>query len=95
MIKLRIELMHMSAKFKDGPSKINLIKLAKNLEDGEITYDPPSFPGAILKNKRFGNLAIVVFHTGKIHCVGARTMEDLERAKEWLEKELNRLEVMS
>ena len=44
-------------------------------------YDPESFPGLVFRLKA-PKTATLLFHSGKLVCTGAKTMEDVKRAIE-------------
>lgn len=49
-------------------------------------YEPEQFPGAICRLKN--SVVVLVFGTGKVVCVGAKSEEDFRMAFGWLEENL-------
>lgn len=57
--------------------RFNLEKLAKSLDDAR--YDPELFPGIAYRSKT-PPVSFLIFASGKMNCVGARSMNDARLA---------------
>ena len=53
----------------------------------EVTYEPEQFPGLIYRMEE-PKTTFLIFHSGKLVCLGAKTEEDLHRAVKKLQKKL-------
>ena len=70
---------------------IDLEKAAYTL--GRTMYEPEQFPGLIYRMDE-PKVVILVFHSGKLVCTGAKTEEDVYRAVEKLHKKLEKDQVI-
>ncbi|KUO42780.1 MAG: hypothetical protein APU95_06275 [Hadesarchaea archaeon YNP_N21] len=68
----------------------NLEKLSRSLEGAR--YDPEVFPGIAYKSEN-PPASFLIFSSGKMNCVGARSMEDAKMAIKKLTKNLKRVGV--
>src|SRR3989344_3954715 len=57
-------------------TRFDIDKMALELENSE--YEPETFPGLVYKMK--GSVTFLIFGTGKIVCVGARSAKDIEES---------------
>jgi transcription initiation factor TFIID TATA-box-binding protein len=60
------------------PWRVDPFKLGKNLS-AYCTYDPETFPGCIMKHPDVDNVAVLVFHSGKMNITGIKSESDLEK----------------
>ncbi len=67
---------------------LNLDKIAFELENAE--YEPEQFPGLVYRIEE-PRVAFLLFSSGKIVCTGAKTIADIKRAVEKLDKRLKEL----
>jgi len=74
----------------DLEEDLDLTGIAIALGMENIEYEPEQFPGMVYKLKE-PKVAMLLFSTGKIVCVGAKNVEDISRAVEKLSKELDSL----
>jgi transcription initiation factor TFIID TATA-box-binding protein len=79
---IQIENIVASAKL---PSKLNLDKIAFELENSE--YEPEQFPGLVYRMKS-PKVAFLLFSSGKIVCTGVRKIEDIENSVRTITKKL-------
>ncbi len=84
-IKINVQNMVASA---DTKKIISLEKLLRILPDGE--YEPEQFPGLVFRMTD-PKVATLIFRSGKIICVGARTRNDIKRAIEKVTKYLKEI----
>ena len=70
--------------------ELNLTETVMALGLENIEYEPETFPGMVYKLKE-PKVAMLLFTTGKIVCVGAKNIKDISRAVEKLSKELDSL----
>ena len=75
VVKTKIQNIVLSVTYED--TEFNLEKLARSL-DGAV-YDPESFPGVVYKSKD-PPASFLIFASGKMNCVGARSMSDANQA---------------
>jgi transcription initiation factor TFIID TATA-box-binding protein len=68
--------------------ELNLDHIAFNLENAE--YEPEQFPGLVYRIDD-PKVAFLLFGSGKIVCTGAKTIADIRRAVEKLDKKLKEL----
>jgi len=68
----------------------NLEKLAKSL-DGTV-YDPELFPGVVYKSEH-PRASFLIFASGKMNCVGARSMSDAKLAIKRLTEKLRKARI--
>ena len=71
-------------------SRLDIDKMAFELENTE--YEPESFPGLVYKMK--GSVTFLIFGTGKIVCVGARSAKDIKESLDRLVKKLKEIKAM-
>ncbi len=74
----------------DLGGELNLVEASMALGLENIEYEPEQFPGMVYKLKE-PKIAMLIFNSGKIVCVGARNTEDISKAVEKLSDELNSL----
>lgn len=84
-MKIRIQNIVMSVAYEG--TKFNLEKLARTL-DG-TRYDPEIFPGIAYKSAT-SRASFLIFSSGKMNCVGAKSMKDARLAIKNLTKKLRR-----
>jgi transcription initiation factor TFIID TATA-box-binding protein len=60
---------------------------ATRILDGAI-YEPEGFPGVIYKWKE-ANISFLIFSSGRVVCVGAKTMEEAYEAIRKLKEQLS------
>ncbi len=82
-VKIKIENIVVSA---DLERELALDNLAFKLESSE--YEPEQFPGLVYRIYD-PKVAFLIFSSGRIVCAGAKTMSDVKRAIEFLQKKLN------
>ena len=75
VVKTKIQNIVLSVTYED--TEFNLDKLAKSL-DGAV-YDPESFPGVVYKSEH-PRASFLIFSSGKMNCVGARSLNDAKQA---------------
>lgn len=71
-------------------TKIPLDELLEHLEDSE--YEPEQFPALIYRNPE-PKATFLVFQTGKLVCIGSKTVKDAKGAIEVLIKKLRKFKV--
>jgi transcription initiation factor TFIID TATA-box-binding protein len=71
-------------------SRLDIDKMAFELENSE--YEPETFPGLVYKMK--GSVTFLIFGTGKIVCVGAKSIKDIEESFGRLVKKLKEIKVL-
>ena len=71
--------------------ELDLREISDKLD--EITYDPEKFPGAICRVKT-PKAAILFFHSGKLVCTGARSVEDVHTVIDMMMKKLQDINMM-
>lgn len=74
----------------DLGGELDLVEASMALGLENIEYEPEQFPGMVYKLKE-PKVAMLIFNSGKIVCVGARSTEDISKAVEKLSEELNSL----
>jgi transcription initiation factor TFIID TATA-box-binding protein len=74
MVKIRIENVVASTSLAD---ELDLHSIALGLDGAE--YEPDQFPGVIYRLKE-PKSAILLFHSGKLVCTGAKSMREVERS---------------
>ncbi len=70
--------------------ELNLDSIAFSLENAE--YEPEQFPGLVYRLDE-PRVAFLLFSSGKIVCTGAKTVADIRRAIEKLDKKLKSMGV--
>ncbi len=75
VVKTKIQNIVLSVTYED--TEFNLEKLARSL-DGAV-YDPESFPGVVYKSEH-PRASFLIFASGKMNCVGARSLSDAKQA---------------
>ena len=83
--KVKLENIVASAKL---PQELNLDMIAFSLENTE--YEPEQFPGLVYRMDD-PKVTFLLFGSGKIICTGGRTIVDVKRAVEKVDKRLRRL----
>jgi len=71
-------------------TRLDIDKMAFKLENSE--YEPETFPGLVYKTK--GSVAFLIFGTGKIVCVGAKSTKDIDEAFKALVKKLKEIKAL-
>jgi len=74
-VKTKIQNIVLSVTYED--TEFNLNKLARSLDGAR--YDPESFPGVVYKSED-PRASFLIFASGKMNCVGARSMNDAKLA---------------
>jgi transcription initiation factor TFIID TATA-box-binding protein len=69
---------------------LDIDKMAFELENSE--YEPETFPGLVYKTK--SSVTFLIFSTGKIVCVGARSAKDIKEAFDHLVKKLREIKAL-
>lgn len=82
-VTTKIQNIVLSVVYED--TEFNLEKLAKSL-DGAV-YNPERFPGVVYKSEH-PRASFLIFASGKMNCVGARSMGDAKMAIKKLTGEL-------
>jgi len=75
VVKTKIQNIVLSVTYED--TEFNLEKLARLL-DGAV-YDPESFPGVVYKSED-PRASFLIFASGKMNCVGAKSLNDAKQA---------------
>ena len=73
--------------------EFNMNEVAVGLGLENVEYEPEQFPGLVYRVEE-PKAVILVFGSGKIVCVGARSTEDVLKAVEKVSEELTRLGVL-
>jgi transcription initiation factor TFIID TATA-box-binding protein len=71
-------------------ARLDIDKMAFELENSE--YAPETFPGLVYKMK--GSVTFLIFGTGKIVCVGAKSTKDIEESFDRLVKKLKEIKAL-
>jgi len=71
-------------------ARLDIDKLVFELENSE--YEPETFPGLVYKMK--GSVTFLIFGTGKIVCVGARSTNDIKESFDLLVKKLREIKAL-
>ena len=87
-VKTKIQNIVLSVTYEG--TEFNLEKLARSL-DGTV-YDPESFPGVVYKSED-PRASFLIFASGKMNCVGARTMADAKLAIKKLTEKLKKARI--
>ena len=74
-VKTKIQNIVLSVTYED--TEFNLKKLARSLDGAR--YDPESFPGVVYKSYH-PRASFLIFASGKMNCVGARSVSDAKQA---------------
>jgi len=74
----------------DLGAEFNMNEVAVGLGLENVEYEPEQFPGLVYRVEE-PKAVILVFGSGKIVCVGARSTEDVSKAVEKVSGELTRL----
>jgi len=82
-VKTKIQNIVLSVTYED--TKLNLEKVVRSL-DGAV-YNPETFPGVVYKSKH-PRASFLIFVSGKMNCVGARSMKDAKMAIRKLTRKL-------
>ncbi len=85
--KVKVENIVASAKLN---RELNLDNIAFSLENAE--YEPEQFPGLVYRMDD-PKVAFLLFGSGKIVCTGGRSIADVKRAVEKLDKRLKEMDV--
>lgn len=84
-VKIEVQNIVLSVTYKDVT--FNLEKLSRSIEGAR--YDPEVFPGIAYRSED-PPASFLIFSSGKMNCVGAKSMEDAMRAIKKLTKKLKR-----
>ncbi len=87
MPKAKIEICNVIVSVVYDGTKFNLKKLARILDGAR--YDPKIFPGVSYKSEEL-RAAFLIFSSGKINCVGAKSIKDAKLAIKQLTRKLRR-----
>jgi len=87
--KPKMEIQNIVASAKLG-ARLNLDTIAFELENSE--YEPETFPGLVYKMK--GSVTFLIFGTGKIVCVGAKSAKDVKESFDRLVKKLRKIKIL-
>jgi len=87
-VKTKIQNIVLSVTYED--TEFNLEKLARSL-DGTV-YDPELFPGIVYKSEH-PRASFLIFASGKMNCVGARSMADAKLAIKKLTNKLRKARI--
>ena len=90
---IKVVVQNMVATSDLGNDEINLTEIAVGLGLENVEYEPEQFPGLVYRVEE-PKAVILVFGSGKIVCVGARSTEDVLKAVEKVSEELTRLGVL-
>jgi len=90
---IKVVVQNMVATSDLGADEINLTEIAIGLGLENVEYEPEQFPGLVYRVED-PKAVILVFGSGKIVCVGARSTEDVLKAVEKVSEELTRLGVL-
>ncbi len=71
-------------------ARLDIDKMAFELENSE--YEPETFPGLVYKMK--GSVTFLIFGTGKIVCVGAKSTKDIKESFDGLVKKLRKIKAL-
>jgi transcription initiation factor TFIID TATA-box-binding protein len=71
-------------------ARLDIDKMAFELENSE--YEPATFPGLVYKME--GSVTFLIFGTGKIVCVGARSTKNIEESFDRLVKKLRTIKAL-
>ena len=83
VVTTKIQNIVLSVTYED--TEFNLVKLAKSLEG--TVYNPKRFPGVVYKSEH-PRASFLIFSSGKMNCVGARSMKDANQAIRKLTRKL-------
>ncbi|NIO81766.1 MAG: TATA-box-binding protein [Candidatus Aminicenantes bacterium] len=83
VVKTKIQNIVLSVTYED--TEFNLEKVVRSL-DGTV-YDPALFPGVVYKSEN-PRASFLIFASGKMNCVGARSMKDANQAIRTLTRKL-------
>jgi len=86
---LKIEVQNIVASTKLD-TRFDIDKMAFELENSE--YEPETFPGLVYKTK--GSVTFLIFGTGKIVCVGAKSTKDIRESFDNLMKRLREIKAL-
>jgi transcription initiation factor TFIID TATA-box-binding protein len=85
----KIEIQNIVASTKVD-ARLDIGKMAFELKNSE--YEPATFPGLVYKMK--GSVTFLIFSTGKIVCVGAKSAKDIEESFDSLVKKLREIKAL-
>jgi transcription initiation factor TFIID TATA-box-binding protein len=71
-------------------ARLDIDKMAFELENSE--YEPATFPGLVYKME--GSVTFLIFGTGKIVCVGARSTKSIKESFDLLVKKLKEIKAL-
>lgn len=77
----------------DVQSKINLNAIAMTLSLEKIEYEPEQFPGLVYRMEN-PSIVMLFFGSGRIVCTGAKNIEDVEKAIEYVTNELKMADIL-
>lgn len=88
MAKVKIEVQNIVLSVTYPNTEFDLERLARALEGAR--YDPEVFPGIAYKSDD-PSASFLIFASGKMNCVGAKSMKDAKQAIEKLTRKLKRI----
>ena len=71
-------------------ARLDIDKMAFELEKSE--YEPATFPGLVYKMK--GSVTFLIFGSGKVVCVGAKSTKDIKESFDHLVKKLREIKAL-
>ena len=71
-------------------TRLDIDKMAFELENSE--YEPETFPGLVYKME--GSVTFLIFGTGKIVCVGARSTKEIKESFDIIVKKLKEIKAL-
>jgi len=87
-VRIKIQNIVLSVTYED--TEFNLEKLTRSL-DGAV-YDPEVFPGITYKSEH-PRASFLIFASGKMNCVGARSLNDAKQAIRKLTRKLRKAHI--
>jgi transcription initiation factor TFIID TATA-box-binding protein len=87
-VKTKIQNIVLSVTYEG--TEFNLERLAKSIDS--TVYDPEIFPGVVYKSED-PRASFLIFGSGKMNCVGARSMADAKLAIKKLTKKLRKARI--
>jgi len=87
---IKVVVQNMVATSDLGADEINLTEIAIGLGLENVEYEPEQFPGLVYRVKE-PKAVILIFSSGRIVCVGAKSTEDVSKAVEKLSEKLTHL----
>ena len=88
VVKTKIQNIVLSVTYED--TEFNLEKVFRSL-DGTV-YNPKRFPGVVYKSE-YPRASFLIFASGKMNCVGARSLDDAKQAIRKLTEKLRKAHI--